>query len=412
MTELEEKDQFALENQGGYMSVSARSRKILHLDLDAFFCAVEELRDPALRGKPFAVGGLPNQRGVVASCSYPARLLGIRSAMPMARALQLYPELTIVRGRHDDYESYSRQVMAHCANVSHLVEQISIDEAFLDVSDLRAPGEILGRELQGAIWEDLHLPCSIGVAANKLVAKIANNVGKSRARGGAPPMAITVVSPGAEATFLEPLSIAELWGVGPKTAEQLAALGINTIGDLARWPSADLIQRFGEHGRDLAQRARGEDARPVSVEHEAKSVSHETTFERDVIDRELLCRTLRHLAEGVGRRLRQAGLQGNTIRLKVRWADFTTITRQVSLERPTNLDVEISEAVNALFDKTWSGNPVRLIGVGVSGLQEPVQQLELWKTPSEKGRRLQETLDAVRDRFGHDAVKRASDIDT
>jgi len=386
-------------------------RKILHLDLDAFFCAVEELRDPTLKGKPFAVGGLPEQRGVVASCSYAARRFGIHSAMPMGQALRRYPDLIVVRGRHSEYAAYSCKVMAHCANLSHLVEQISIDEAFLDVSDLRAAAEPLARELQAAIWDDLHLPCSIGVATNKLVAKIANNVGKSRATGTGAPMAITVVSPGEESVFLAPLPIMELWGVGPKTAVQLAALGIVTIGDLARLPAANLFRHFGEHGRDLAQRACGEDDRPVMIEHEVKSVSHETTFEVDVVDGELLRRTLRQLAEGVGRRLRQNGVQGNTVRLKLRWADFTTITRQVTLEESTNLDAEISAAVVMLFDKAWSGErPVRLIGVGVGGLREPAQQLGLWETPSDKGRKLQETLDAVRERFGSDAVKRASDL--
>lgn len=391
---------------------AAPPRKILHLDLDAFFCAVEELRDPTLRGRAFAVGGLPDQRGVVASCSYAARRFGVHSAMPMSRALQLCPELLIVRGRHSAYDACSRQVMAYCANLAHLVEQISIDEAFLDVSDLRAPSETLARELQATIWERLQLPCSIGAASNKLVAKIANNVGKRAARGSGPPMALTLVPPGAEAAFLAPLPIAELWGVGPKTAAQLAALGIETIGDLARWPEADLIRRFGQHGRDLAHRARGEDDRPVTPEHEVKSVSHETTFERDLSDRDALCRTLRGLAEGVGRRLRQAGLRGNIIRLKLRWADFSTITRQTALPQPTDLDAEIAEAAIALFDKAWSvGRPVRLIGVGVSGFQDPAQQLGLWETPSEKGHRLQEALDDVRERFGRDAIKRASEIE-
>ena len=386
-------------------------RKILHLDLDAFFCSVEELRDPTLKGKPFAVGGLPEQRGVVASCSYAARRLGIRSAMPMGQALRLCPNLIVIHGRHSEYAAFSHKVMAYCENLSDFVEQISIDEAFLDVSDLRAPAETLAHELQSAIWDDLNLPCSIGVATNKLVAKIANNVGKSRARGTGAPMAITVVPPGEEAAFLAPLPVADLWGVGPKTAMQLTALGLATIGDLASWPPEDLIRRFGEHGRDLAQRARGEDERPVSIEHEIKSVSHETTFEHDVSDEELLYRTLRHLVEGVGRRLRQAGVRGNTVRLKLRWADFTTITRQVTLEEPTDLDAEIVAAAIKLFDKTWiGGRSVRLIGVGVSGLCEPVQQLGLWGLPSDKHRKLQEALDAVRERFGSEAVKRASDL--
>lgn len=393
------------------MRAQPKVRKILHLDLDAFFCAVEALRDPELEGQPFAVGGLPNQRGVVASCSYAARLYGVRSAMPMTRALALCPSLIVVHGRHHDYGRISQQVMAHLHNLSHAVEQISIDEAFLDVSDLRAPPEELARELQATIWNDLHLPCSIGGAANKLVAKIANNVGKARVKTGAPPMAITIVPPGEEAAFLAPLPVRELWGVGPKSAERLVALGITTIGDLAAWPQDDLEKRFGQHGGDLARRARGLDDRPVAPEHETKSISHETTFERDISDWDVLCRTLRHLAEGVGRRLRRANLRGATVKLKLRWADFSTITRQTTLPHPTDLDAEIYEAAAALFEKAWASRaPVRLIGVGVSGLQEPVEQLGLWETPSERGRRLQQALDAVRARFGRDAVQRASDL--
>ncbi|HOU12041.1 MAG TPA: DNA polymerase IV [Anaerolineae bacterium] len=386
-------------------------RKIIHLDLDAFFCAVEELHDPSLRGKPFAVGGRPDERGVVSSCSYPARLFGVRSAMPMSRALLLCPHLIVVPGRHGVYDEYSQQVMAHCYNRTNLVEQISIDEAFLDVSDLRPPAEAIARELQAAIWDELGLPCSLGVATNKLIAKIANNVGKAEKRSASPPMAIKVVPPGEEAAFLAPLPIGELWGIGPKTAASLEALGIHTIGDLARWPEADLIHRFGKSGADLAQRARGIDDRPVVTEYEAKSLSRETTFAHDITDGTTLRRTLLHLTESVGDRLRHAQLQGSTVKLKLRWADFTTITRQVTLPEPTDQDNVIYSAAQQLFEQAWpQGKPVRLIGVGVSSLGPPLQQLGLWETPSEKGQRLQDALDAVRDRFGRGAIKRASDL--
>ncbi|MBI4771414.1 MAG: DNA polymerase IV, partial [Chloroflexi bacterium] len=204
-------------------------RKILHLDLDAFFCAVEEQRDPALRGQAFAVGGRPEARGVVASCSYAARRFGVRSAMPMARAVKLCSGLIIVPSRHKVYSDVSRQVMERLYDLTPLVEQISIDEAFLDVSDLPESGEALARRLQATMRDELRLPCSLGVATNKLVAKIASDVGKAAARTGAPPNAILVVPPGEEAAFLAPLPAAALWGVGPKTATRLAGLGIHTI---------------------------------------------------------------------------------------------------------------------------------------------------------------------------------------
>jgi len=249
------------------------------------------------------------------------------------------------------------------------------------------------------------------VATNKLLAKIANNLGKSAARKGQPPMSIRVVPPGAEAAFLDPLPVQELWGVGPKTAAHLEELGIRTIGNLARWPADDLVHRFGKRGSELAMHARGIDDRPVTPEHEAKSMSKETTFSRDVSDKAVLCRTLRKLAEGVGKELRSNALCGTTVRLKLRWQDFTTITRQAALPQPTNQDAEIYQAASALFEKAWPPDtPVRLIGVGVSDLSEPVQQFGLWETPSEKGQRLQETLDTLRERFGDEAVRRASEL--
>lgn len=387
-------------------------RKIIHLDLDAFFCAVEEQRDPSLRGKAFAVGGMPEYRGVVSSCSYPARQYGIHSAMPTARALQLYPNLIIVSGHHRHYGDMSRKVMEHLYNRTDLVEQISIDEAFMDVSDLRANAGTLARELQADIWASLNLPCSLGVATNKLVAKIANNVGKVSTATGGPPMAIKIIPPGQEAAFLAPLAVRELWGVGPKTAAVLEQLGIQTIGDIAQWPTDDLIARFGQHGKDLARRARGIDTRPVSTEHEAKSISQETTFARDVTDADKLHRTLLHQVENVGLRLRRAELLGSTVRIKLRWADFSTLTRQVTLETPTNQDNDILSAAQQLFDKTWiPSKPVRLLGVGVSGFQLPVQQLSLWETSSQRGERLQQALDTVRDRYGKRAIRRAVDLE-
>ena len=271
----------------------AAQRKIIHLDLDAFFCAVEELRDPALRGKAFAVGGRPESRGVVASCSYPARRFGVHSAMAMGQALRLCPDLIIVPTHHGEYSAVSRQVMARLHAVTPLVEQISIDEAFLDVTERAEPPDELAQQLQVTIRRELGLPCSMGVATNKLVAKIANNVGKAAAHGEGPPNAIRVVPPGEEAIFLAPLPCDALWGVGPKTAERLAALGMHTIGAIAAWPADDLARRFGKNGAELARHALGLDDRPIVTQHERKSASQETTFDRDVSDGDALRRTLR-----------------------------------------------------------------------------------------------------------------------
>lgn len=386
------------------------ARKILHLDLDAFFCAVEELRDPALAGKPFAVGGRPESRGVVASCSYPARRFGIHSAMPMREAMRLCPHLIIVPTRHGVYSAVSRQVMARLLALTPLVEQISIDEAFLDVSERPEPAAQLARHLQAAIRDELHLPCSLGAAANKLVAKIANNQGKARARGDGPPNAICVVEPGQEAAFLAPLPCGELWGVGPKTAERLAGLGILTIGDLAAWPEVDLLRRFGKNGYDFARHARGLDDRPVVTEHERKSVSQEVTFDRDVGDGAVLRRTLREQAEEVSRVLKRKQLAGGTVKLKLRWPDFTTITRQVTLPAPTSESDAIIVAALQLFEREWSGRAVRLIGVGVSSLHTGVQRT-LFDAPDERGERLDAALRSLRARFGPDSIRRATDLD-
>jgi DNA polymerase IV len=386
-------------------------RKILHLDLDAFFCAVEEQHQPHLKGKPFAVGGQPDQRGVVASCSYAARVYGVRSAMPMAQAVRQCPDLIIVAHRRGAYGDMSHKVMAVLRDLTPLVEPISIDEAFLDVTMLPDSTDSIARRLQARINADLDLPCSLGVATNKLVAKIANNVGKAAARGDTPPNAIKVIPPGHEAAFLAPLPVQELWGVGPKTAEQLARLGIRTIGDLARWPADDLAARFGKHGADLAQRAQGLDTRPVETEHETKSISKEVTFSRDENNGDRLRTTLRELCDGVGRQVRQAELAGRTITLKLRWSDFATLTRQTTLGHTTDQDAEIYAAALALFRAHWPvGRAVRLIGVGISGFETPHRQLGLWDDPDEiaEQQRLQSTLDDLRERFGDGAIQRGN----
>jgi DNA polymerase-4 len=389
------------------------TRKILHLDLDAFFCAVEELRAPSLRGKAFAVGGRPDQRGVVASCSYPARAAGVRSAMPMATAVRICPGLIIVSARHGAYGEHSKQVMARLHELTPLVEQLSIDEAYLDVTALPGDGEAIARTLQARIRDELGLPCSLGVATNKLLAKVANNVGKANARSAqeiiGPPNAITVVAPGSEAAFLAPLPCSELWGVGPRTAERLALLGIHTIGQLAASREADLVRLFGKSGADLIRRARGIDDSPIVTERERKSVSQETTYARDVSDEAVLRRTLHGQAREVALTLKRKGLVGTTVKLKLRWSDFRTITRQSTLEAPTQEGQEIFAAVVALFEKAWDGRPIRLIGVGVSHLSPPTHQPSLFDAPDERLLKLEDTLRTLRDRYGEGIVRSARD---
>jgi DNA polymerase-4 len=386
-------------------------RKILHIDLDAFFCSVEENNDPTLRGKAFAVGGRPDQRGVVASCSYAARLRGVHSAMPMGQAMKLCPELLIVSGRHSDYGKISHQIMDYLDTLTPLVEQVSIDEAFLDLSDLPDSSEALASGIQNHIRDHFHLPCSIGVATSKLVAKIATDFGKASKRSGVPPQAIKVVHPGEEADFLAPLPTKALWGIGPKTAERLAELGIRTIGDIARTPKEDLTVYLGKFGEDLGKRAIGIDDSPIHTSHGVKSVSNETTFARDVADVQVLHETLHSLSESVGRRLRKKNLKGNTVKLKLRWSDFTTLTRQATLQHPTNADSEIYNSVKDLFNKTWiKGKPVRLLGVGITQFETPARQLDLWEVPNPKDDKLFSAVDDVRNRYGKDSIMRLSDL--
>jgi len=380
-------------------------RKILHLDLDAFFCAVEELRQPALRGKPFAVGGRANERGVVASCSYAARRFGVHSALPMSQAVRLCRDLLIVPVDHAAYSEASQRVMAILGDLTPLVEQISIDEAFMDVSDLPESGESLARRLQEKMMRETGLPCSLGVATNKLVAKLATDMGKAEHKGIGAPQAVKVVPPGREAEFMEPLPVRMLWGVGKQTELRLQGMGVLTIGDLTRLPEAALVNAFGKNGMEFARHARGLDERPVVVEHEVKSISQEITYERDVADLQRVKATLRELSAQVALRLRQSELCAGTIRLKLRWADFSTISRQVTLSQAADQDSVIYAVVERLCEGVWqAGRKVRLIGVGAGNLSNQPQQPGLWDTSSEKERRLLEAVDGLREKFGSRAI--------
>ncbi|MFN2275369.1 MAG: DNA polymerase IV [Anaerolineales bacterium] len=380
-----------------------KPRTILHFDLDAFFCSVEVLLDPKLKGKAFVVGGSVESRGVVASASYEAREYGIHSAMPTAQAMRLAPHLLVISHRHGIYSEYSHKVMELVRESTPRVQQISIDEAFLDVSDERRPGRVIAAAFQEAIDQRFGLPTSWGVATNKLVAKIATEVGK--------PKGLIVVPPGTEEEFLAPLPVRMIPGVGPKMQEKLEARSIQLIGELARVDAPTMLRWFGNYGPELAAKARGEDDRPVDESHEPKSMSAERTFATDIADEAQLQRVLLRLSEEVGHRLRKAGLAGWTVKLKVRWPDFTTITRQIRLDQNTDDDGEIFTQANILFHDVWRpGKAVRLLGVGVSDLHTPIRQLSLFEGNWKETQHLKTALDEIRERFGPDAVRRAAGL--
>ena len=390
------------------------ARKILHLDLDAFFCSVEELLDPSLVGKAFAVGGSPQGRGVIASCSYAARMKGVRSAMPAGRAIQLCPELLMIHHRHGLYSEYSDRVMSILQDTTPLVEQVSVDEAFLDVSDLPQPLRIIAVELQKRVADETHLPCSLGGGTNKLIAKMANDYGKKQVRTGRAPRAITIIEPGKEQAFLAPLEIQALWGFGPKTAEKLRERGIFRIGQLYELTEYELRGFFGNHAQEILDRAKGIDTRPVyDSEGDPKSVSNETTYYADTDDLQQITDTLRWLSDKVGYRLRKHNLAGSCVQIKIRYSDFTTITRQKMLQQPTNLDDEIFDAVmDLLKSHLTAGREVRLLGVGVTKLDEPAIQLSLFDSSAQKKSQLSEAIDALKDKYGKQIIIRASAMKT
>jgi len=355
------------------MRMTDRLRAIVHLDMDAFFVAVEVLERPELVGKPVLVGGRPEERGVVSAASYPARAFGVHSAMPMARALALCPQAIVLPPRHHLYHEYSRRVMEILHQASPVIEQVSIDEAYLDlteqVPDWEAVIEV-ARQLQGRVREEVGLSASLGVATNKLVAKVASARDK--------PGGLTVVRPGEEATFLAPLPVHVLWGVGPVTTRKLAELGVVTVGDLTRRSEEELRARFGQRGTEMARQARGIDERPVVTEYEQRSLSQETTFVRDLRDAETLRRQLWQLSQGVGQQLREAELAARTVAIKLRYADFTTLTRQMKLAVPTDDERTIYRAAAVLLRRAWQrGRPVRLLGVAGRDLSPPAGQLPL-----------------------------------
>jgi DNA polymerase IV len=381
-----------------------KPRTILHVDLDAFFCSVEEILNPALKGTAFAVGAPADRRGVISTASYAARKFGVHSALPTARALQLCPLLVLLHGRHHLYGEYSQRVMDILADVTPDMEQVSIDEAFLDCTGDERSGMRIGAYLKQRILAETGLPCSIGIASNKLVAKIATECGK--------PDGLLEVPAGSEAVFLAPLPVRMLWGVGPKTQAYLEEFGIHTIGELAAQSEEEWAARFGQNSRSLSERARGIDDSPVEDIREAKSISQETTFPKDVADADTLRKTLREQSDQVAASLRREERRARTVRIKVRWPPFVTITRQTALAKPTAVSEEIFNAAWRLLGSVWhSGKPVRLLGVGVSRFTEEATQLSLFPEPDEKDRlRLEQTLDQIRERYGERAVRRASSL--
>ena len=384
-------------------------RKILHVDLDAFFCSVEELLDPSLKDKAFATGGTSDGRGVVTSCSYAARLHGVRSAMPMRKAMRICPNLLTVRGHYEYYSRYSKRVMDILQNITPLVESISIDEAFLDVSDLHQEPKNIALDLQMKIRRETGLPCSIGVASNKLVAKIATNIGKSEHKKPTPPMAIKVIPQGKEELFLKTLPIREMWGIGPKSEKLLQDFGIVVIGDIQSIQIEKLEKMLGSFAYTLKNRALGIDNRQVGNDENVKSISNERTFFDNLIKKNDVHSVIKDLSEKVGQRLRKRGLSGRTIRLKIRWPNFDTITRQLTLNQPTNHDSVIFSSVKGLFEKVWlEGKGVRLVGVGVSKLESDIHQPSIFNKDFEKEKMLLEAMDDLQERFGKEIIHKGS----
>ena len=348
-------------------------RHILHADLDAFYAAVEQLDDPQLRGRPVLVGGSPEGRGVVATASYEARKFGVRSAMPMRTALRLCPQGVLAPPRFDRYREMSQVVMEQFYAVTDLVEPLSLDEAYLDISSVVAGGQAplaVALDLKEAVRQATGLALSVGVGAGKSVAKIASDLHK--------PDGLVVVRPGDEAEFLAPLPAGKLWGIGPKTAERLHQEGVETIGQLAVQDPEWFLRRFGKRGDHLRAKALGLDREPVHTEHVTKSVSAENTFATDLVDPEEIRQELVRLAGRVARRLERHDLRGRTVTVKLRLADFTTFTRQATLPGYTCAEATISEAAWRLAALELApGRAFRLLGVGVSSLADTATQTEV-----------------------------------
>ena len=383
-------------------------RAILHIDMDAFYASIEERDQPALAGKPIIVGGTPEGRGVVAAANYAARKYGIHSAMPAARARGLCPHAVFLPARHAYYAEVAHQIRAIFRRYTPLVEPLSLDEAFLDVSDSRklfGQPPAIGRTVKREIAHELRLTASVGVAPNKFLAKVASDFGK--------PDGFVVVDAEHVSEFLDPLPVTRLWGAGKVATRRLGEHGVTRIGELRAKSQAWLEQLFGKQGEHLWRLAHGIDERPVISDNETKSISHETTFERDITERDTLRAWLSELTEQVGVRLRRYGLYGRTVHVKIRFADFKTITRAHTMTAPSNITHELWQvAARLLEDNLPTRNPgVRLLGVGISGFEhEPVQGLLFAQVARDRQLRLDAISDDVKRRFGATALRRALDL--
>jgi DNA polymerase IV len=385
-------------------------RSILHVDMDSFFASVEVLIDPSLAGKPVIVGGA-GDRGVVASCNYEARRYGIHSAMPSVRARRLCPHAVFVHGRYDLYSEYSSRIHQVFASFTPLVEGISLDEAFLDVTgSIRLFGAApdIAWAIKQRIRDELELDCAVGVAASKFIAKLASKAAKPRAslEGIEPGAGVVVIEDGHEIEFLHPLPVSALWGVGEATEARLRRFGVQTVGDLAQVPVETLERTLGKAGRHLHELSWARDPRPVEPDQATKSISHEETYAHDHHDHETLRPEAVRMADSVAGRLRHHQLAGRTVSIKVRFHDFATITRSHTLSTPTDVGPVIARVAVELLDQVDVGSGVRLFGVAVSNLIEGgARQLSLDDVGDEAAwGDASSAIDLIRERFGDKAV--------
>lgn len=399
-------------------------RSILHVDMDAFYASVELVRRPELRGSPVVVGGT-GRRGVVAAASYEARSYGIHSAMSCAQAQRLCPHAVLLPGDHDLYGEVSKRVMATFQDITPLVEPLSLDEAFLDVTGaLRSQGSApkIAEQLRQRIYDQEGLTCSVGIATNKFLAKLGSEEAKPKASRSGPIFGrgVFVLEPGEELGFLSPLPVRKLWGVGPATAKRLASLGIETVGELRSLPKRRLIESLGaSQGSHLHALASAQDSRPVVPGRGSKSISVEETFAHDIEDREVLDVELVRQSDSVALRLRRSELVARTVQLKVRFGDFSTVTRRRTADQPFTSSTTVLSLARELFGEIELTSGVRLIGVGVANLMsDPGQQLSL-DFASETGTanldnnplevaKTDQVIDDVRQRFGDNAIGPAS----